>query len=261
MASSPPVPETLHGKVAIVTGASRGIGAQIAFELAKRGAKVAIIYTSPSSEPSVEKLMERISNLESHREAHSIRADLRDPTAPALIVEQAIKSLGPHIDILVNNAGSSLARLAADVTASDFANVYDLNVRAVALMTAAVIPHLPPSGGRIINLGSVGCRSGFKEFSLYCSSKAAVEGLTRCYAAELGAKGHTANTVCPGPVPTDMLSGITKEIVENQQKNTPFENRLGSTDDIAQVVGFLAEEGSRWVTGQTISASGGYSMW
>ena len=218
-------------------------------------------YTSPSSEPSVKKLLEKISSLESHREAHSIRADLRDPTAPALIVKQTIEALGPRIDILVNNAGCELVRSAADVTASDFAQVYDLNVRAVALMTAATIPFLPPSGGRIINLGSVGGRGGFKDFSLYCSSKAAVEGLTRCYAAELGANGHTVNTVCPGPVPTDMLSGIPKEVIENQLKNTPFENRLGSTDDIAQVVAFLAEEGSRWVTGQTISASGGNCMW
>ena len=223
-------------------------------------AQVAMTYTSPSSEPGVEKLLEKIFSMESHRDAHSIRADLRDPTAPALIVEQTIQSLGPHIDILVNNAGCELARPAADVTASDFAHVYDLNVRAVALMTAAVIPHLPPSGARIINLGSVGGRAGFKEFSLYCSSKAAVEGLTRCYAAELGAKGHTVNAVCPGPVPTDILSRVPKEIVENQLKNTPMENRLGSTDDIAQVVGFLAEEGSRWITGQTISASGGNVM-
>ena len=218
-------------------------------------------YTSPSSEPSIEKLLEKIFFLESHREAHSIRADLRDPTAPALVVKQTVEALGPRIDILVNNAGCELVRSAADVTASDFAQVYDLNVRAVALMTAAAIPYLPPYGGRIINLGSVGGRGGFKDLSLYCSSKAAVEGLTRCYAAELGAKGHTVNTVCPGPVPTDMLSGVPKEVVENQLKNTPFENRLGSTDDIAQVVGFLAEEGSRWVTGQTISASGGNCMW
>lgn len=199
--------------------------------------------------------------MESDREAHSIRADLRDPTAPALVVQKTIEALGPRIDILVNNAGCELGRPAADVTASDFAHVFDLNVRAVALMTAAVIPYLPESGGRIINLGSVGGRGGVKEFSLYCGSKAAVEGLTRCYAAELGVKGHTVNTVCPGPVPTDMLSGIPKEIVEYQRKNTPLENRLGSTDDIAQVVAFLAEEGSRWVTGQSISASGGNYMW
>lgn len=128
-------------------------------------------------------------------------------------------------------------------------------------MTAAVIPHLPPSGGRIINIGSDGGRFGISNFSLYCSSKAAIEGLARCHAAELGAKGHTVNTVCPGPVQTDMLSVVSKEILEEQMKRTPMENRLGNTDDIAQIVGFLAEEGSRWITGQTISANGGKSMW
>ena len=128
-------------------------------------------------------------------------------------------------------------------------------------MTAAVIPHLPPSGGRIINIGSDGGRSGIRDLSLYCSSKAALEALARCHAAELGAKGHTVNTVCPGPVPTDMLNVVPKEVLEEVMKKTPMENRLGSTDDIAQIVGFLAEEGSRWITGQTISATGGKCMW
>ena len=138
--------------------------------------------------------------------------------------------------------------------------MYDLNVRAVILMTGAVARYLR-SPGRVINIGSVGGRSAFKDLSLYCSSKAAIEGLTRCYAAELGTQGHTVNTACPGPVPTDVLKGIPQEIVENQMKNTPMENRLGSTDDIAQVVGWLAEESSRWVTGQAISASGGNMMY
>ncbi|KAL2058327.1 hypothetical protein ABVK25_001053 [Lepraria finkii] len=123
-------------------------------------------------------------------------------------------------------------------------------------MTKAVIPRLR-SSGRIINIGSVGGRSGFKDVSLCCSSKAAVESLTRCFAAELGAQGHTFNTVCPGPMPTDVLKGIPDEIIENQMKNTPMENRLGSTVDLAQTEGWLAEEGSRWVTGQAVRASGG----
>ena len=258
MSSSTAFP-TLKGKVAIVTGASRGIGWQTAYELARRGAKVALTYTSHSSEAGIDELMTKIKALSDSSAAIKICADLRQSSAPDEIVAATTEALGPYIDILVNNAGCELVRPAADITPGDFCYVYDLNVRAVILMTKAVIPHLR-SPGRIINIGSVGGRSGFKDLSLYCSSKAAVEGLSRCFAAELGAQGHTVNTVCPGPVPTDVLKGIPKEIIENQMRNTPMENRLGSTDDVAQVVGWLAEEGSRWVTGQSISASGGNMM-
>ena len=228
-------------------------------------AQVAITYTSPSSRAGVDDLLTKVSKLSNNPTPNllPIRTDLRDPSAPALLVAEVTAQLGPQIDILVNNAGCELVRSAQDVTAADFSHVFDLNVRAVALLTAAIIPYLPKSGGggRIINIGSVGGRSGFKDLSLYCSSKAAVEGLTRCHAAELGAKGHTVNCVCPGPVPTDVLKGIPKGIVEEQMRQTPMEQRLGTTDDIAQVVVWLAEEGSRWVTGQTISVSGGNCMW
>lgn len=226
-------------------------------------AQVAITWTSPSSKAGIDDLLTKTSNLANEPTLLPIRTDLRDPSAPALIIAQVIAQLGPQIDILVNNAGCEIIRPAQDVTADDFSHIYDLNVRAIALLTAAIIPYLPKSGGggRIINIGSVGGRSGFKDLSLYCSSKAAVEGLTRCHAAELGKGGHTVNCVCPGPVPTDVLKGIPRGIVEEQMRNTPMEQRLGSTDDIAQVVAWLAEEGSRWVTGQTISASGGNCMW
>lgn len=127
-------------------------------------------------------------------------------------------------------------------------------------MSKEVLPYLR-TPGRIINVSSVGARLGLKELSLYCSSKAAVEGMTRCFAAELGHQGHTVNAVNPGPVQTDVLDGIPEEIVEMQKKSTPIENRLGTTDDIAQIVGFLSEESSRWITGQAISASGVFSMY
>ncbi len=189
-----------------------------------------------------------------------MQADLRQVNAPGAIVQATRAAFGDHIDILVNNAGCELAKGLGDISVNDFSYVYDLNVRAVLLMSKEVLPYLR-SPGRIINVSSVGARLGYKEYSLYCSSKAAVEGMTRCFAAELGSQGHTVNTVNPGPVKTDMLDGIPNEIVEMQQKRTPVENRLGTTDDISQIVAFLSEESSRWITGQAISASGGFSMY
>jgi 3-oxoacyl-[acyl-carrier protein] reductase len=164
------------------------------------------------------------------------------------------------IDILVNNAGVEVVKGLGSITTEDYNTVYDLNVRGTILMTQAVLPYLPP-GGRIINISSVGSRAGFKDLSLYCSSKAAIEGLTRCWAAELGHNGTTVNAVNPGPVESEMLANIPKDIVEGQKKATPIENRLGTVEEVAAVVGWLAGSESRWVTGQTISASGGWAMY
>ncbi|PQE22003.1 gluconate 5-dehydrogenase protein [Rutstroemia sp. NJR-2017a BBW] len=250
----------LANKVAIVTGASRGIGAGIAFELGRLGASVAIIYTSATSSKSVDELVQRIQDLNNGARATGVRADLREPSAAQVIVEATLDSFGPGIDILVNNAGVELVKPMQHVTVADFSSVYDLNVRAPLLLTQAVLPYLR-APARIINLGSVGARAGFKNLSVYCSSKAALEGLTRCWAAELGAQGHTVNCVNPGPVQTQLMENIPKETIEMQKASTPIQNRIGTADDIAQVVAWLAGDGSRWVTGQVVSASGGWAMY
>ncbi|CAD6583194.1 MAG: hypothetical protein ASARMPRED_001256 [Alectoria sarmentosa] len=253
---------SLEGKIAIVTGASRsrGIGSQVAYDLARRGAKVVLTFVSPSSEKCVDELVKRIEQMQNGSAATKVQADLRQVHAPEKIVQAARSAFGDHIDILVNNAGCELVKGLGDISADDFSYVYDLNVRAVLLMSKEVLPYLR-APGRIINVSSIGARLGLKDLSVYCSSKAAVEGLTRCFAAELGTQGHTVNTVNPGPVPTDVLDGIPKELVEMHKNMTPVEKRLGTTDDIGQIVGFLSEESSRWITGQAISASGGFSMY
>lgn len=185
---------------------------------------------------------------------------MRDPKSVVKVVEQTVAAFGDNIDILVNNAGAELVKGLQDLTLDDFDFVYHLNVRAPILLLQRVLPYLQTSG-RIINIGSVAARQGFKNLSLYCSSKGAIESLTRCWAAELGAKGVTINTVNPGPVQSEMLGNIPKDLVEMQKKLTPIENRLGTFDDIAQIVAWLASEESRWVTGQAISASGGFDMY
>ena len=118
-----------------------------------------------------------------------------------------------------------------------------------------------PPASRIINISSVGSRAGFSGLSVYCSSKAALEGLTRCWAAELSHNGTTVNAVNPGPVQSAMLDNIPKEIVAAQKAATPIEHRVGTAEEIAAIVGWLAGEESRWVTGQVLSASGGWAMY
>ncbi|RMJ09361.1 hypothetical protein BHE90_004955 [Fusarium euwallaceae] len=254
--------QTLEGKVAIVTGASRGLGAGFAFELARRGAKIVATYTSPNSEKLVEELSAKIAALDPPSQCIGVRADLREPDSAKKIAEQATSAFGPHIDIVVNNAGAELVKRHTGITPADFDYIYHLNVRAPLLLLQAIKPYLPPSGGgRIINISSVGARYGFKDLSLYCSSKAALEGMTRCWAAELGEDGHTVNAVNPGPVQSDMLDNIPQDIITMQKAQTPAGNRLGSVDDVAQIVAWLASEESRWITGQCLSASGGFVMY
>ncbi|KAF3393241.1 3-oxoacyl-[acyl-carrier-protein] reductase FabG [Talaromyces pinophilus] len=252
---------TLDGKVAIITGSSRGIGEGLAVEFARRGAKVVVTYTSESSSAKADNVLSRLADYKYGRSAIKVQADLRTLEGPSQAVAATLKAFPDDgITILVNNAGCEVQKRLSEATAEDLQYVYDLNVRGTMLMTQAVLPHLRRPG-RIINIGSVGARAGFPGYSLYSSSKAAMEGFTRCWAAELGVDGHTVNCVNPGPVDTDMIYQINPTIVEAQKKSTPVEQRLATVDDIAQICAFLAEERSRWVTGQTISASGGWTMY
>ncbi|KIY51668.1 NAD(P)-binding protein [Fistulina hepatica ATCC 64428] len=249
-----------QGKVAIVTGSSRGIGASIAYEFARRGAYVMITYTSSSSTPKVEALISKITALANGSRAASIACDLRQLDSPQKIVDATFSAFGvSHIDILINNAGTIMEKPFADVTAQDFADVHDLNVRGTFMMTQAVAPHLR-APGRIINVSSIGARKGFGGFTVYASSKAAVEALTRVFAAELGPKGHTVNAVAPGPVASEMLDQLPESFVEAQRQQTPVEHRIGQPEDIAGIVMALCGEEGRWISGQTISASGGFLM-
>lgn len=232
----------------------------MAFSLAHRGAKVVITYTSASSSSKADALASSISALGNGSAATTVRADLSKIDAPTQIVEHTRKVFGPHIDILVNNAAIENHQSLSSQTLADYNAVYDLNVRGVILMTKAVQPHLR-APARIINISSVGGRSGFGNFSLYCSSKAAMEGLTRCWADELGGDGTTVNAVAPGPTQSDMMEKVPREMIEMQKAQTAVERRFGTAEEVAEIVSWLAEEKSKWVSGQTINASGGYSMY
>ena len=222
--------------------------------------KVMVTFTSASSQARADALVERIASLNNGSAAASVRADLRLPESPAIILGATLAAFSTcTIDILVNNAGVEQHRPLTDVTPDDFAAVFDVNVRGALLMTRAVLPHLR-APGRIINVSSLGARRGWAGYTVYCASKAALEGFTRALAVEIGGAGHSVNAVAPGPTESDMLDTLSEEVIEAQKQRTPMQNRIGTVDDIAQIVAWLAEESSRWVTGQTISATGGAEM-
>jgi 3-oxoacyl-[acyl-carrier protein] reductase len=217
------------------------------------------VYTSPKSGKLTEEIASKIKSLDNGSASTTVQADLSKLDAPEKIVAATREAFGDKIDILINNAGVLSNKSVADMTAEDYAAIFDVNVRAPFLLTGAVVPHLR-APGRIINMSSIGARTGVANLSLYCSSKAAIEGMTRALAMELGEAGHTVNAVAPGPTESDMLGDVPKDVVQAQLKLTAVERRVGTADDIARIVAFLCGEDSKWVSGQTISASGGFLM-
>lgn len=204
-------------------------------------------------------MISKIKALDNGSAAIKVRADLRQIESPEQIVLATRSAFGEHIDILVNNAGTAHVKSILETTAEDFASLCDLNVRGLILMTKAVVPHLR-APGRIINIGSLAVSVGLPEFSTYSATKGAVGGLTRSLAAELGPAGHSVNCVNPGVVITELNHMLPPGFIDAQKALTPMEHRSGSVDDVAQIVAFLAEDGSRWITGQSISATGGAYM-
>ena len=193
--------------------------------------------------------------------ATCIRADMTSDTAPSEMVQATVKDLGvEHIDILVNNAGVAANAPLEDITVDEYERTMAVNVRSVIFMTQAVLPYIK-RGGRIVNMSSVSARGGYATQTVYAGSKAAVEAFTRVWARELGHKyGVTVNAVNPGPVDTDMYRAagpVHLARMEEENKRVPAAPRCGTEADVAEIVLFLCEERSRWVTGDVICANGG----
>lgn len=242
----------LQGKVAVVTGGARGIGAAIAARLAADGAAVVVNYAKSAGE--AEAVAEAIRR--SGGRATARKADLSDPAQAKSLVEAAFAEYG-RLDILVNNAGrADFAPLDA-VDGGHVKAQFDLNVSGPIFATQAAAARFPKEGGRVINVSSVAVTGALPGASVYSASKAALEALTRVWAAELGPKGVTVNAVAPGPVETDMLNSVmSREMKDARAAMTPL-GRLGAPADVADAVAFLASNDARWVTGQTIHAAGG----
>jgi 3-oxoacyl-[acyl-carrier protein] reductase len=221
--------------------------------------QVTLVYTSPRSGELTEEVASEIRSLNNGSDAKVVQADLSRIDAPEKIVAATVEAFGESIDILVNNAGVLTAKPIIETSAEDYAAVFDVNVRAPLFMIKAVVPHLR-APGRIINMSSVGSRFGPPQMALYAASKAAIEGMTRSLAQELGDAGHTVNAVAPGPTESEMLDAVPKDIVANQLKTTAVQHRVGTVDDVARIVALLASRDANWISGQTISASGGFLM-
>jgi 3-oxoacyl-[acyl-carrier protein] reductase len=244
---------SLQGKVALVTGASKGIGAAIARELAARGAAVAVNYSG--SKAAAEKLVGEIQA--AGGKAVAVQANLADPAAAGPLVEKTAKELGP-INILVNNAGVYEFAPIEAVTPEHYEKQFNLNVLGLLLTTQAALRHFDPKGGSIINIGSVAAQ-GFATASVYAGTKGAVNSITVSLSQELGPKQIRVNALNPGMVETEGAHAagvIGSDFQKKTEADTPL-GRIGQPDDIASIAAFLASDDSAWVSGQTIHASGG----
>lgn len=244
--------KSLSGKVAIVTGASRGIGREIAERLAQNGAKVVVNYAS-----SPAKAEEVVSAIEqSGGEARAIQADIRQVAAIERLFGETIEAYG-GIDILVNNAGIMTNKPIAAMTEEDFDQQFAINAKGTYFAIQQAFQHMN-SGGRIINFSTSVVGQMFPAYSVYAGTKGAVEQFTRQLAKEFGPKGITINAVAPGPINTELFTiGKSEEQLTGIANMNAF-GRLGEPDDVAGAVLFLAGEESRWITGQTIRVNGGF---
>ncbi|MFE8990132.1 SDR family oxidoreductase [Streptomyces collinus] len=241
---------TLHGKVALVTGGSRGIGAATALRLAREGADVAVGYVNgKEAADDVVRAVEALG-----RRAVALRADTGDATEAAEMVEAAAEALG-GLDILVNNAGVGVLGPLDTLSLTDVDRVLDVNVRGVFLASQAAAARMP-EGGRIITIGScMAQRVPGPGGTLYATSKAALAGLTKALARELGGRGITANLVLPGPIDTDM-NPADGPYAAGQAAMTAL-GRFGTADEVASMVAYLA--GSTYVTGAEFPVDGGHA--
>lgn len=245
----------LKDKVAVVTGASNGIGREIALTLAQRGASVIINYRS--SAEKAEKLKEEL--LSMNLQAETFRADVSDFSEAQSLIDFAIQKFG-RLDILVNNAGITADNLVLRMTEEDFDRVINVNLKGTWNCSKHAARYMTKQrSGKIINISSVVGIVGNPGQSNYAAAKAGIIGLTKALAKELAKRNVTVNAVAPGFIKTDMTQSLNPEWISEIEKNIPL-GRLGKTKDIAKVVAFLCGEEADYITGQVINVDGGLVM-
>lgn len=243
----------LTGKVAIVTGASKGIGAAIAERFAKDGGAVIVNYANSAEQADA--VVARIKA--AGGKAKAVRADVSKPAEGRKLVDAALSEFG-RLDILVNNAGVYEFLPLAEVNESHFDRLFGLNVKGLLFATQAAVNAFNGPGGSIINISSMASRSSAPNAAIYSATKAAVDAFTRNLAAELGPRGILVNSILPGPVETEGTQSLADWDGFRTQllPRTPL-GRIGLPSDIASVASFLASGEAGWITGQAIPAAGG----
>lgn len=257
-----PEPMPLQNKIALVTGASRGIGRATAAALAEAGAHVIVHYGRSAEEAN--SLVTAIKAKGGRADA--VSADLSIPDGPAALAKQVRSIAGDRLDVMVLNAGVSKAARISDYTTADLDNLFATNVRGPFLLVQQLLPILS-EGSNITVITSIGARSvvgrpGFDNPSIlaYASTKGALETLVKNWAAILGPQGIRVNAIAPGVIDTDMSNFTKTEAGRETALGMQALKRIGKPDDVADVVVFLASDGARWITGASIPVDGGSKL-
>lgn len=244
----------LKDKVAIVTGASKGIGAEVALELASEGASVVVNYSS--SKEGADRVVSEI--IKNGGKAVSIQADMTKQADIKRLFNETQRAF-KKIDVLINNAGVYEFVPLEEITAEHFHKLFDLNVLGLIFACQEAVKNFGPSGGSIVNISSLASTLGKPHSTVYGGTKAAVDIITKTLGRELGARKIRVNSVNPGLVDTEGVrsSGIENDLRKEVEANTPL-GRIGHPKDIATAVTFLASDDASWITGETLFISGGY---
>ncbi|MDO7486716.1 3-oxoacyl-[acyl-carrier-protein] reductase [Peribacillus frigoritolerans] len=245
----------LEGKKALVTGASRGIGREVALELARQGADVAINYSG--SEAKANEVVDKIKAL--GRKAFAIQCDVANSESVTNMIKEVVEQFD-RVDILVNNAGITRDNLLMRMKEDEWDSVINTNLKGVFLCTKAVTRQMMKQrSGRIINMASIVGVSGNAGQANYVAAKAGVIGLTKTTAKELASRGITVNAIAPGFISTDMTGELPEDVQKAMLDQIPLA-RFGDPKDIAAVASFLASDASKYMTGQTLHVDGGMVM-
>ena len=245
----------LQGKIALVTGASRGIGRASALALASAGAQVLVHYSNSQSEADAVVAEIR----KAGGKADKVGADLRRPDGAHTLARQVRGMVGDRLDILVANAGISKSATIEDMTVEDFDNLFAVNVRAPFFLVQQLLPVLG-KGSNIILTSSLAAHASVGTISAYAATKGAIDTLVKHFAAALGPRGIRVNAVAPGVVETDMSNFAKTDAGRDYTLSIQSLKRVAQPDDIAPVIAFLASDDARWITGDTIHIDGGSKL-
>jgi acetoacetyl-CoA reductase len=245
---------SLEGAVAVVTGASRGLGSAIAEELGSGGAKVVVNY-SRSKEPA-EELVQKIS--QDGGEAIAVQGDVADPEQAEKLINETVEKFG-RVDVLVNNAGITVDRTLKKLEIEDWQKVVNVDLNSCYYTVHAALPHMiEQESGKVINISSFVGEAGNYGQTNYAAAKAGLLGFTKSAALELARYNITVNAICPGFIETEMVAAMPEEARENVLKRVPL-RRFGQPNEVARLVRYIVEDGD-YMTGNTLDINGGIYM-